>query len=193
MHFSDGDVTADADHATYAEAKNQLTLDAGNPTVVNGSVTVYGERILLSTDTHDVLATGKAQTVSKPSPSDPNKPTSQGLFDSGQPVYGSGAKVQYVNDTQRATYQGTDTELARVWQTSSQSDVRGDTIVVEQQTNNLKSTGHVTTVFTADSQTGPRSSGPPAAPTMYHGKSQELSTRTTIARRTTPAVPTRRS
>ncbi len=179
VHFVDGDVTADADHATYAEAKNQLTLDAGDPTVVNGDVTVYGERILLATDTHDVTATGKAQTVSKPSPSGgTSKSTSPGLFDAGQPVYGSGAKLTYVSATQRATYTGSDTERARVLQNSSNSDVKGDTVVVEQQTNNLRATGHVESLFATDSKStsGKPAAAPatPAAPTVYHAKAQEL-------------------
>lgn len=178
VHFTDGDVTATAEHATYAESKNLLTLDAGEPTVVNGDVTVYGARILLATDTHDVTATGKAQTVNKPSPAPAGnaaKPASPGLFDSGQPIYGSAEKLTYLSETQRATYTGSETDLARVWQTSSQSDVRGETIVVDQQTNNLRSTGHVTTVFSMDSKPAtPKPGTAPGTATPYRATAQEL-------------------
>jgi hypothetical protein len=181
VHFLDGDVTAQADHATYAEAKSLLTLDAAGsqaqPIVVNGTVTVYGDLVHLATDTHDVDATGHVQTKSTPSPpANGAKPASPGLFDADQPVFGASVRMLYKSDTQRATYFGSDAAPARVYQTANPNDVRGDTIVVEQASNNLHATGHVTSVFATDPKptTGGRSAAPPEAPPVYHGKAQEL-------------------
>jgi lipopolysaccharide export system protein LptA len=181
VHFQDGDVTAQADHATYAEAKSLLILDAAGsqaqPVVVNGTVTVYGDLVHLATDTHDVDATGQVQTKSLPSaPANGAKPASPGLFDADQPIFGASLRMQYESDAQRATYRGSDAVPARVYQTSNPNDVRGDTIVVEQASNNLHATGHVTSVFATDPKptTGGRSAGPPEAPPVYHGKAQEL-------------------
>jgi lipopolysaccharide export system protein LptA len=178
VSFRDGDVTAQSDHATYAEAKNLLTLDAGGshsqPIVVNGTVTVHGDLVRLATDTHDVNAEGNVQTKSAPSPPTSGaKPASRGLFDADQPVFGASARMQYESDKQLATYQGSEAEL---WQTANQNRVRGDTIVVEQASNNLHATGHVTSVFATDAKatTGGRSATPPGAPVVYHGKAQEL-------------------
>jgi hypothetical protein len=63
-----------------------------------------------------------------------------------------------------------------VYQKANPNDVSGDTIVVEQASNNLHATGHVTSVFATDPKptTDARSGGPPGAPAVYHGKSQEL-------------------
>lgn len=200
VHFLDGDVSADAEHATYAEAKNLLTLDAAGsqaqPIVVNGTVTVYGDLVRLATDTHDVNAQGKVQTKSVPSaPTNGAKPASPGLFDADQPVFGASAQMQYESGPQRATYVGSEAEPARVWQTSNQNDVRGETIVVEQATNNLHATGRVISVFATDPKpadakptdakpaTGGRAAGAPGqpaapatpgAPAVYHAKAQEL-------------------
>ena len=181
VHFTDGDVTAVSDHATYAEAKNLLTLDAAGshaqPVVVNGTVKVLGDLVRLATDTHDMEATGAVQTKSTPSPA-PNgaKPTSPGLFDADQPVFGASVRMQYQSGAQRAAYWGSEAAPARVYQTANPNEVRGDTIVVEQASNNLHATGHVTSVFATDPKptTGARSGGPPEAPPVYHGKAQQL-------------------
>jgi lipopolysaccharide export system protein LptA len=184
FHFIDGDITADADHAVYAEAQNRLDLDGVDSKVVNGDVTVYAGTINVATDTHDVTAATKVQTITKPQAPAAGKSASQGLFDSSQPTYGSGAHLAYVEDGGRATYQGSDTEQARVWQTQGQNDVRGDTIVAEQAKNNLRSTGHVKTVFTTDAQTGAQHGTKPAgssstsstsSSSTYHAKAQEFS------------------
>jgi lipopolysaccharide export system protein LptA len=135
-----------------------------------------------------VNAAGKVQTKSAPSaPTNGAKPASPGLFDADQPVFGASARMQYESAAQRATYLGSETELARVWQTSNQNDVRGETIVVEQATNNLHATGRVASVFATDPKpadpkpaTGGRAAAPPAkpatpdAPPVYHAKAQEL-------------------
>jgi lipopolysaccharide export system protein LptA len=184
VHFEDGEVAADSEHATYAETKSLLVLDAAGsraqPVVVNGTVTVYGDVVHVATDTHDVKAEGKVQTKSTPSPPATGpKAASPGLFDADQPVFGASARMQYESAKQRATYVGSDAEPARAWQTANQNDVRGDTIVVEQASNNLHATGHVTSVFATDPKpptptTGGRSATPPGAPVVYHGKAQNL-------------------
>jgi lipopolysaccharide export system protein LptA len=181
VHFTDGDVTADSEHATYAEAKNLLTLDAAGsltlPVVVNGTVRALGDLVHLATDTHDMDATGQVQTKSTPSPpTNGAKPASPGLFDSDQPVFGASVRMRYQSDTQRATYWGSDAVPARVYQQANPNDVRGDTIVVEQASNDLHATGHVTSVFATDPKpaTGGRPAAPPEAPPVYHGKAQEL-------------------
>ena len=181
-------------------SQNLLILDTpagqAQPKVVNGTVTVYGDLVHLATDTHDVLATGKVQTKSTPSPpADEAKPPSPGLFDANQPVFGASTKLVYESTSQKATYYGAGTEVAEVYQTQSQSDVnqnrvRGDLVVVEQATNNLHATGHVSSLFAsapkpaaAPASTPPGADGPallprpprpPVAPTIYHGKAQEL-------------------
>jgi len=181
VHFRDGDVTAESEHATYAEAKNLLTLDAAgsqaSPVVVNGTVTVHGNLLRLATDTHDVDAAGNVQTKSMPAPPPSGgKAASPGLFDADQPVFGASVRMRYESGAQRATYWGSDTVPAEVYQTANPNDVRGDTIVVEQASNNLHATGHVTSVFATDPKppTGGRSGASPEPPTVYHGKAQEL-------------------
>jgi lipopolysaccharide export system protein LptA len=181
VHFTDGDVTAVSEHATYAEAKSLLTLDAAGshaqPVVVNGTVKVLGDLVRLATDTHDMDARGNVQTKSTPSPaSSGTKPASPGLFDADQPVFGASVRMQYESAKQRATYFGSDAEPADVYQTANQNKVRGDMIVVEQASNNLRATGRVTSVFATDPKpaTGSRSAAPPGPPTVYYAKAQEL-------------------
>jgi lipopolysaccharide export system protein LptA len=181
VKFWDGDVTATAEHATYAEAKSRLVLDAAGsheqPIVVNGTVTVHGDVVHLATDTHDVNAEGKVQTKSTPSPpASGAKPASAGLFDADQPVFGASVRMQYESAKERATYWGSAAEPADVYQRANQNEVRGDTIEVEQASNNLHATGRVTSVFATDPKpaTGGRSAAPPGPPTVYHAKAQEL-------------------
>jgi len=188
VHFKDGDVTAHSDHATYAEGKNLLTLDAAGskspPEVVNGTVTVHGDLVKLATDTHDVLATGKVDTKSLPAPPAAGaKPATPGLFDGDQPVYGVGAELTYESGAQRATYRGSASERARVWQLNgSNNEVLGDTIVVVQASNDLQATGHVESTFQSDpkpaksgAKSGAGNAGDSAsAPASYHAKASEL-------------------
>src|SRR5262249_40969234 len=71
---------------------------------------------------------------------------------------------------------------ARVWQNENQNDVRADTIVVEQASNNLHATGHVTSTFQTDPKPskpgakGQAASGndPASGPSVYHAKAAEL-------------------
>jgi lipopolysaccharide export system protein LptA len=186
VQFQDADVMAKADHATYNEAKNLLILDTppgrAQPEVINGTVTVHGDLVHLATDTHDVEATGTVRTKSTPSkPADGTKPPSPGLFDADQPVLGASVRLVYENAAQRATYHGKDTERAQIWQNANQNEVHGDVVVVEQATNDLHATGHVTSVFAADPKpatpapAGRAASAPaPGPPTIYRGSAQEL-------------------
>jgi hypothetical protein len=176
--FKDGDIRADAEHAVYAEARSSLKLDAGGtrsqPTVVNGTVKVWGDQVDVATDTHNVRATGAAQTKSTPAtPANGAKPAAPGLFDGDQPVLGASQRLTYDSAAQRATYEGTDKELARVWQAEG-NDVLARTIEVEQATNNLHATGRVDSHFTTDPKPASGRGGAAQASTVYHAKADEL-------------------
>jgi lipopolysaccharide export system protein LptA len=178
VSFTDGDVKAVAERATYFATKGDLHLGPsdkpgqGHPQVVEGNVTVSGRAVRLNTATHDLEAEGEANTSMVPA-TEAGANHAPGLFEPGKLVLGTAPQLSYSNETQRATYVGTTAAPARVWQDQTQNVVTAGTIVLEQGTGNLTATGNVHSTFLLDSGGGTDASkASPAAPaaTVASGK-----------------------
>jgi hypothetical protein len=87
------------------------------------------------------------------------------LFDAGQPVYGTGVALKYVNETKVATFAGQDAaNPARVYQSDGKNTITAtERIELEQETGNLHAIGQVRSGFELDEASSEGSRGTPAA------------------------------
>ena len=169
--FSDGVVSAGAERAIYDARKDRLELRPGakptpRPTVQDARVHLTADAVELNTQTHDVRATGSAETELLPEKSP--KPGAEGaLFDRSKPVRGSAPEVLYSSTTGRATYKASPTVRARVWQDAN--DVTGDEIMLDDATQNLSARRRVLTIL----EMTPLNATDKTKPELYRIRSEE--------------------
>jgi lipopolysaccharide export system protein LptA len=169
VEFTDRDLRARADAAEYREKEGALLLRQAEkgakriPNVTDVKVQVDALAIDLNTRTHDLSARGDVRTVTKPDPDRDSKRPSA-LFNDKEPVKGLSDTFTYVNASGKATYRGTATAQARVFQ--GKSDVIADEIQLDDSTQNLDAKGRVATTFEMTVQADGQKT--PAKPTEYH-------------------------
>jgi len=163
VKFKDGDLNAESDIANYDDAKGTMLLtpskgSAKAPVVDDGSVKVDASSILITLDTHDLVAKDKVHSrmVQSKNGGDTHAPA---LFDSDKPVNGQASELTYVSKTKAARFVGSQ---ARVYQDGG-GYIFGDAIDLEQETGNLSAKGTVTSSFMLDTA-GDSARGRGAAP-----------------------------
>ena len=157
VSFTDGALKAGADLAVHDETRGTLVLTpaAGAkrpPWVDDGSVRVEALWIQVAMDTHDLQArtSVKARMTQRPAEGEPLRTAA--LFDSTQPVYGTGASLQYMSASHEATFDGEGAAPARVYQSDGQNWISAtERITVQQETGNLHAVGAVVSNFVFDS------------------------------------------
>ena len=157
VSFTDGGLKAEADLAVHDETKGTLLLTpaAGSkraPWVDDGSVHVDALWIQVTMDTHDLQARTNVKTRMLNQPSSGESLKTSALFDDSQPVYGTGASLQYVSASHEATFAGEARVPARVYQADGRNWISAtDRITVQQESGNLHALGTVVSTFLFDS------------------------------------------
>jgi lipopolysaccharide export system protein LptA len=168
VEFVDGTMKARADLAEYKETQGLLILRQGArapkriPNVTDTKVQVDGNVIEINTTSHDLKATGTVRTLTLPDP-DASGKRSGGLFNDKEPIRGLAETFAYTNTSGKAVYTGTAAALARLFQ--GRSEVFGDEIRLDDASQNLDATGHVSTTFEMTVQSGQSTA---AKPSEYH-------------------------
>jgi len=167
--FTDADLTARADFAEYREAQGMLNLRQVDkpgsriPSATDPKVQVNGLAIDLNTTNHNVKANGDVRTVTKPDPQS-GKKGQTGLFNDKEPVIGLSDAFEYNHESGQAVYTGSAKAQARVIQ--GKSEVIGDEVRVNDDTQNLDATGKVSTTFEMVVDSAKPSAN--TKPTEYH-------------------------
>ena len=91
------------------------------------------------------------RTLTQPDP-DASGKRAGGLFNDKEPIRGLAETFAYTNTSGKAIYTGTAAALARVFQ--GRSEVLGDDIRLDDASQNLDATGHVSTTFEMTVQSG---------------------------------------
>jgi len=154
-HFTDGDVTGDADIAQYNEAKGTLKLMPNDreprrvSRVDTADMSVNAHVINVNTNTDDLDAKGAVGTNTKRAAGDTTK--SNSLFGGKEPILGFAESFVYTKSSGKAIYTGTPAARARL--TQGDSRVTGERIEYSDTTRNLNASGNVDSVWLLDSAT----------------------------------------
>jgi lipopolysaccharide export system protein LptA len=173
VEISDGVVAARADAIRQDVAKNRLDLRTVDkttkqrPSVEDDRVRLSGDTVEVNIGTHDVRATGNAETRTRPQPKAASEPSA--LFDRSKAIQGTAVEVAYVNKSGRVTYTGNARQLAHVFQ--EKNDVKAEEIVVEDASQNLSARRRVDTTLEL---AGPLDASSRTQPTIYRITSDEL-------------------
>ncbi len=169
VSFKDGNMRAGADSAVHDEAAGTLVLTPAKgaksgPWVDDGSVRVDALWIQVELANHNLRAKDKVTTKMTPGKSTEGDTKTPALFEPGQPVYGTGAALKYVNATKSATFVGQDAaNPARVYQSDGRNTIAAvERIDVEQDTGNLHALGQVKSSFELDDPSNDAPRGNPA-------------------------------
>ncbi len=169
VHIVDGDTTADGQRAVHQAAQDTFELtfspgDPGPPPSVNDgrilvnartiTVGITSKKLKADTDVRSSVQPSRGQEPAKgPSaapaaPGQGNRPAEGGrtpsIMKQDQPVNVTSKQLDYDGAAGVATYTG----AARLWQ--DQTQIQGDTIVVDDRSGNLTSRGHVSSVMFFD-------------------------------------------
>jgi lipopolysaccharide export system protein LptA len=171
VHFTDGtDTTADAPLAVYSIAKDTLDLtpgegDAGTGQhVANGRITVEARNIQMTLTSQKMKAdtTVRSRMIqqSKDAKSG-NQVKMPSMLKPDKPVNVTSNRLDYDGDKSIAVYSGN----AYLWQ--DETDIKADTIVLEDKTGNLHATSNVKTVMTLEEAKDPKEkTAKPTPPTI---------------------------
>ena len=152
VHFTDGTQTAAfAPTAVYAIAQDRLDLTPGNgdtgkgPHVSDGRVSVEAATIRMTLGAQRIKADTKVRTVmisqSKPKPG-ASAVKMPSMLAQDQPVNVTSNRLDYDSANSVAIYEGN----ARLWQ-DPDTEIRGDRLVLEDKTGNLRATTKVVTTM----------------------------------------------
>lgn len=152
VHFTDGtQTTAFAPMAVYAIAQDRLDLTPGQghtgkgPHVSDGRVSVEAVRIQMTLGAQRIKAETKVRTVmisqSKPKPG-ASAVKMPSMLAQDQPVNVMSNRLDYDSANSVAIYEGN----ARLWQ-DPDTEIRGDRLVLEDKTGNLRATTKVITTM----------------------------------------------
>lgn len=161
--FTDGtDFFAEAPQAIYQVERDRLDLSPGDgypgkqPLVRDSRISIAARTIGISLPTRDLVADTRVRSTMAPR----KKGASAGedrrlpaMLKDGETVHVTSNRLEYKGSTSTATYTGN----AVLWQGAS--NVKGDTLVIDDRTGNLSAAGDVTTTFfieEADRKTGTR-------------------------------------
>ncbi|HEX6464854.1 MAG TPA: LptA/OstA family protein [Vicinamibacterales bacterium] len=165
VHFTDApDTTAEAPMAIYSIAKDTMDLtpnqgDVGTgPHVANGRITVESRNIQMALTSQKMKADTnvRSRMIQQSNSSSNSSPGAKGSSGSSsqvkmpsmlkpdKPVNVKSNRLDYDGDKSVAIYSGN----AHLWQ--DDTDIKSDTIVLEDKTGNLHATTNVTTVMTLE-------------------------------------------
>jgi lipopolysaccharide export system protein LptA len=156
VHFTDApDTTADAPTALYSITNDTLTLAPGQgdtgtgPHVVNGRMTVEATHVQMGLTSQKMKADTRVRSrmIESEDAKSGNQVKMPSMLKPDKPVNVTSNKLDYDGDKSVAVYSGN----ARLWQ--EDTDVRADTIVLEDKTGNMHATTNVTTVMTLEEAT----------------------------------------
>jgi lipopolysaccharide transport protein LptA len=164
--FEEGALRASAADGRYRVTKGMLELTGSegtrDPRVQDERITVDAKRIDLTFEGPRLVATTEVRSVMQPATNEPGKAdmsrtpagtatarpaaaprdrTVPGMLKDDQPVYVTGAALNYDGARSFATYTGG----ARLWQ--GDTTIQGDTIVLDEQSGDLKASGSVRSTF----------------------------------------------
>ena len=140
-----GAVRGLADEATYAPDEATLVLlttDAGNsPRVEDRWGSIQGATVTVRLDGPDIEAVQRVRGILQLDNEDDSEEnlTRPGLFDEGPPIYATAERFAYDAASSKATYGGG----ARLWQ--GETEIRGETITLDEATGNLEAEEDVST------------------------------------------------
>jgi lipopolysaccharide export system protein LptA len=177
VQFRDGDVSGGADIGDYAASAGRLTLRPGRvpsrlPRVTSGRVTVDARELIdVDLNTQNLHARGDVKTVSTPEAGARGRGrgagADNGLFTSGETMFGFGAEFWYEGEAGRVRYRGAEKTAARV--TQGDTVIVGASIDLSEETQDLTANGSVESTFlVVDSRR------PSAAPTKYRVQADTL-------------------
>jgi lipopolysaccharide export system protein LptA len=166
VHFTDGTTTtADSPTAIYQIAQDRLDLtpedgDAGPaPQVFDGRIRVEARTIQMVLSTQVMKADTNVRSVMLPQKKqDGNVVKVPAIMKQDQPVNVRSNRLNYDGANSLATYEGN----ARLWQ--DDTEIRGDTIVLDDKTGNLHATTKVITTMVltqASDKSAPKAAPPP--------------------------------
>ena len=169
VKFQDGNMRAAADMALHDENAGTLVLtpttgSRSGPWADDGSVRVDALWIQVELATHNLRAKDKVIAKMTQGRSAQGETRTPALFDAGQPIYGTGAALKYLSETQFATFVGQDAaNPARVYQSDGKNTISAvERIELEQNTGNLRASGQVRTNFELDDPSSSASAKKPA-------------------------------
>jgi lipopolysaccharide export system protein LptA len=174
VHFTDGpDTKAESRTAVYSITNDTLDLtpgqgDVGPPThVANGRITVdavhiqmelTSQRMKADTNVRSTMIQQSNQSSSNGKNTDVHMPS---MLKQDKPVYVRSNRLDYDGDKSVAVYSGN----AHLWQ--DETDIKSDTIVLEDKTGNMHATTNVTTQMTLEeADDKPTKDKAPKAPTQ---------------------------
>ena len=144
--FADGRVSAEADIATYDDAKDVLFLKPNPREPRSGSrvqttdLTVDAPQIDVFLESENLKARGGVRTRTVKTAESKKKPAGS-LFEGDEPIYGTADSLDYVKETGKATYLGSARSVARLKQ--GETDIQAVRLEFTESTNNLVGTGQV--------------------------------------------------
>jgi lipopolysaccharide export system protein LptA len=168
-HFTDGpDTTADAPLAVYSLVNDTLDLtpntgDSGmGPHVTNGRIAVDARNIQMGLTSQQMKADTNVRSRMIQQSKDGKKDDQvkvPSMLKPDKPVNVKSNRLEYDGDKSIAVYSGN----AQLWQ--DDTDIKADTIVLEDKTGNLHATTNVKTVMTLEeSSDKPAKDNPPKSP-----------------------------
>jgi lipopolysaccharide export system protein LptA len=149
VHFTDApQTTADAPTAIYDIAQDRLDLSPGqgdtgkSPNVFDGRISVDATRIQMGLSSQQLKADTRVRSVmvQQQGKSKDDAVKMPSMLKQDQPVNVRSNRLDYDSGKSVAIYQGN----ARLWQ-DPDTEIRADTIVVEDKTGNLHASTNVTT------------------------------------------------
>ncbi len=156
VHFTDGpETTADAPLAIYSITNDTLDLSPGQgdtgagPHVANGRMTVEARGILMTLTSQKMKADTNVrsrmiQQSNQSGKSAADQVRMPSMLKQDKPVNVKSNRLDYDGDKSVAVYSGN----AHLWQ--DDTDIKADTIVLEDKTGNMHATTNVTTIMTLE-------------------------------------------
>jgi lipopolysaccharide export system protein LptA len=154
-HFTDGpDTVADAPLAAYSLTNDTLDLsrpqgDTGiGPHVANGRISVEALHIQMALTSQKIKADTNVRSRMIQQSKDAKKDDQvkmPSMLKQDKPVNVKSNRLDYDGDKSVAVYSGN----SRLWQ-EDETDIKADTIVLEDKTGNLHATTNVTTIMTLE-------------------------------------------
>ena len=144
--FADGRVSAEADIATYDDAKDVLFLKPNPREPRSGSrvqtadLTVDAPQIDVFLESENLKARGGVKTRTVKAPESKKKPAGS-LFEGDEPIYGTADSLDYVKETGKAVYLGSARNLAHLQQ--GKTDIAAARLEFTESTNYLVGHGQV--------------------------------------------------
>jgi lipopolysaccharide export system protein LptA len=183
--FEEGNLRASAANGRYVVGNGLLELTGSegprDPRVQTERITVDAKRIDLTFDGPMLVAKGEVRSVMMPArdtrpdaartaaQASPSTPAGQdrtvpGMLKDDQPVYVTGATLDYDGKRSFATYTGG----SRLWQ-GTDTVIQGETIVLDEHSGDLKASGSVRSTFVLE-QTDQKTQQPTKVPSIATSK-----------------------